>query len=71
MTISNRIKALAEEARGWRHHIHQHPELRYEEVGTAAFVAEKLRGFGLEVHEGLGKTGVVGLLTARAPTSRG
>ncbi len=63
MTISNRIKALAEEARGWRHHIHQHPELRYEEVGTAAFVAEKLRGFGLEVHEGLGKTGVVGLLT--------
>ena len=63
MTISNRIKTLAEEAKGWRRHIHQHPELRYEEVGTAAFVAEKLRGFGLEVQEGLGKTGVVGLLT--------
>ncbi len=71
MTISNRIKALAEEARGWRHHIHQHPELRYEEVGTAAFVAEKLRGFGLEVHEGLGKTGVVGLLRGEgADTAR-
>ena len=43
----------------WRRHLHQHPETAFEEVQTAQFVADRLRSFGLEVHEGLAQTGVV------------
>ncbi|MDX2484577.1 MAG: amidohydrolase [Pseudodonghicola sp.] len=46
----------------WRHDLHRHPEFGFEEVRTAAFVAQTLRGFGLEVVEGVGGTGVVGTL---------
>ena len=46
----------------WRHDIHMHPETCLEEVRTAAFVAQKLREFGIEVEEHVGKTGVVGTL---------
>lgn len=45
-----------------RHHIHHHPELAYEEVQTAALVAEKLEQWGWQVTRGVGKTGVVGTL---------
>jgi hippurate hydrolase len=49
----------------WRRHIHQNPETAFEEVGTAAFVAERLRAFGVDaVHEGIAKTGVVGVIKA-------
>ncbi len=51
----------------WRRHIHQNPETAFEEVGTAAFVAERLRAFGVdEVHEGIARTGVVGVIRGRA-----
>ncbi len=46
----------------WRHDIHRHPELAFEENRTADKVAELLQGFGLEVHRSIGNTGVVGLL---------
>ncbi|CAH8188457.1 M20 aminoacylase family protein [Vibrio aestuarianus] len=46
----------------WRHHIHQHPEFGTEEHQTAEFVATKLEEFGIEVHRGIGGTGVVGIL---------
>jgi len=46
----------------WRHDIHRHPELAFEEQRTAARVAQLLAEFGLEVHTGIGKTGVVGVL---------
>ncbi len=46
----------------WRRDLHRHPEFGFEENRTAAFVAEKLREFGLEVAEGVGGTGVVGTL---------
>jgi hippurate hydrolase len=46
----------------WRHDIHRHPELAFEEQRTANKVAELLTGFGLEVHRSIGKTGVVGVL---------
>ena len=46
----------------WRHDLHRHPEAGFEEHRTAAFVAETLRGLGLEVVEGVGGTGVVGTL---------
>lgn len=43
-------------------HLHSHPELSHQEHATAAAVAERLRGFGYQVHEGIGGTGVVGIL---------
>lgn len=55
--------ALHREMTAWRHDLHTHPEFGFEEKRTAAFVAEKLREFGLEVAEGIGGTGVVGTLT--------
>jgi amidohydrolase len=42
--------------------VHRHPELSHEEHRTAALVADRLRGAGFEVHEGVGGTGVVGVL---------
>jgi amidohydrolase len=64
MTILNDLQQLHAEMREWRRHLHQHPETAYEEVETARFVAEKLKTFGLNVHQGLGKTGVVATLSA-------
>ena len=56
---------LHKEMTGWRRHLHQNPEFGFEEVQTAAFVAEKLRSFGIEeVAEGVGGTGVVATLRA-------
>jgi hippurate hydrolase len=47
----------------WRHDLHAHPEFGFEQARTAAFVAAKLREFGLdEVVEGVGGTGVVATL---------
>jgi metal-dependent amidase/aminoacylase/carboxypeptidase family protein len=43
-----------------RQDIHRHPETGFEERRTAAIVAEKLRSWGLEVAEGIARTGVVG-----------
>jgi len=64
MKIVSEVAALVPEMREWRHHIHAHPEVAFEENETSAFVADKLRSFGLEVHTGLAKTGVVGILHA-------
>ena len=47
---------------GWRRDIHEHPELGNREFRTAKLVADHLRKLGLEVKEGVGKTGVVGIL---------
>ena len=62
MNIIPEIAALESDMRAWRRHLHAHPETAFEEVETSAFVAEKLRSFGLDVHTGLAKTGVVGVL---------
>jgi len=57
------LDALHREMAAWRRDLHAHPEFGFEEKRTAAFVAEKLRAFGLEVAEGVGGTGVVATLT--------
>ncbi len=57
------LKALDDEMTAWRRDLHAHPEFGFEETRTAAFVADKLCSFGLEVAEGIGGTGVVGTLT--------
>ncbi|HWT07389.1 MAG TPA: amidohydrolase, partial [Xanthomonadales bacterium] len=46
-----------------RRDLHAHPELAFEETRTADIVAVRLRALGLDVHTGIGGTGVVGLLT--------
>jgi len=62
MPIVNRIAEFHADMTAWRRDIHAHPETAFEETATAAFVADKLASFGLEVHTGLAKTGVVGVL---------
>ena len=62
MQISKEIENIIPEIRSWRHTLHAHPELGYEEKWTSDFVADKLQSFGIEVHRGLGGTGVVGIL---------
>jgi amidohydrolase len=50
------------EIMSWRHELHQHPELAYEEHWTSDFIARKLEQFGLRPHRGIGKTGIVAVL---------
>jgi len=60
------IEAVAAEATEWRRDIHRHPELQYDVHRTAAKVAGLLRSFGCdEVVEGIGRTGVVGVIGGR------
>ncbi|SHJ59061.1 hippurate hydrolase [Roseomonas rosea] len=68
--ILEEIQTYAEELIAIRRDIHMHPETRFEEVRTAALVAEKLRGWGLEVTEKVGVTGVVGTLQGSRPGQR-
>ncbi|MGD9537418.1 MAG: M20 aminoacylase family protein [Alphaproteobacteria bacterium] len=65
MPVINRIAALKDEMTAWRHELHAHPELAFEERRTADFVAGKLQEFGVRVHRGLAGTGVVGTLEGR------
>ncbi len=62
MPMINRIAEFQQEMTGWRRDIHAHPELGFEENRTADVVAKQLESFGIEVHRGLAKTGVVGVL---------
>ena len=57
------IKEFENEIRQWRRHLHKFPETAYEEIKTANYISEKLQSFGLEVHRGLGRTGVVASLS--------
>jgi len=54
----------------WRHDIHAHPELGFQEHRTSDIVATKLQQWGIEVHRGIGKTGLVGVLRGQKPGSR-
>jgi hippurate hydrolase len=67
MAIINRIGEFHDEMRAWRQDLHAHPELGFEERRTSALVVDKLRAFGVdEVHTGLARTGVIGVLKAGA-----
>ena len=68
MPVVNRISAFAEDMAAWRHHIHRRPELGFDLPETAAFVAQRLREFGVdEVHEGIAKAGPRALIQGRVP----
>jgi hippurate hydrolase len=60
MSEIDNIKSFHDELVAWRRDLHAHPEMAYKENRTSAFVADKLRSWGIEVHTGLAKTGVVG-----------
>jgi amidohydrolase len=51
----------------WRRDFHEHPELGNREFRTAKIIADHLRSLGIDVHEGVGKTGVVGILKGALP----
>ncbi len=59
-----KIESHVAELTAIRRDIHQHPEMAYEENRTADIVAKNLEKWGLEVHRGLGGTGVVGHLAS-------
>ncbi len=66
MPVKNRFAELLPEITAWRRDFHQHPELLYEVHRTAGKVAELLRACGVdEVVEGVGRTGVVGVIKGR------
>ncbi|WP_347267524.1 M20 aminoacylase family protein [Paracoccus sp. (in: a-proteobacteria)] len=71
MPVKNRFAELLPEITAWRRDFHQHPELQFEVHRTAGKVAALLRSFGVdEVTEGVGRTGVVGVIKGRSD-SRG
>ena len=70
MPVKNRFAELQKEISGWRHDIHQHPEILFETHRTSALVKDKLKEFGCdEVIEGIGKTGVVGVINGQTNQS--
>ena len=56
------IDSYADELTAIRRDLHAHPEIGFEEKRTSSIVAEKLQGWGIEVHRGLGGTGVIGIV---------
>jgi len=62
--FSNDIEA---EVIAWRRHLHKNPELSNREFKTAKYIAKHLRKLGIEVEEGVAKTGIVGLLKGDLP----
>lgn len=71
MPALDRIADHADDLTAWRRDFHAHPEIGFEEVRTSGIVADKLESWGVEVHRGIGKTGVVGILHgARGPGKR-
>ena len=65
MQIIEAIAAQAPQLAALRRDIHAHPELCFEEVRTADLVAAKLTQWGIPLHRGMGKTGVVGIVHGR------
>ncbi len=66
MPILNRIADFTPDMTAWRRHLHENPELSFDCPKTAAFVAERLREFGVdEIHEGIAQTGIVAIINGQ------
>ena len=66
MPVVNRIAAMSDEITEWRRHLHTIPELGRACHKTAAFVADRLREFGVdELHEGIAQTGIVAIINGK------
>ena len=67
VAVLNRFSEMLPEISSWQRDIHAHPELRFQEQRTAAFVASKLKEFGCdEVVTGFGQTGVVAVIYGKS-----
>jgi len=70
MPVRNRFAELLPEITAWRHDFHKNPELMFDVQRTAGKVAALLRDFGCdEVVEGIGRTGVVGVIRGKSGSS--
>jgi len=72
--LQNKIKQLATSIHAdtiaTRRHLHQHPELSYQEVQTGKFVAERLADYGIEHTHGMAENGVVGIIRGKNPDKK-
>ncbi len=72
--ILSKIKEKSElyftEIQEIRHHIHAHPELSFHEVNTAAFIADKLKTWGIKYQAGIAGTGIIAIIEGREPGKR-
>ena len=71
MSPRERLDQLHAEMTDWRRDFHAHPEIGFEEARTSEIVAQKLGEWGIEVHRGLGGTGVVGVIRGQGQASGG
>ncbi|MBK7130568.1 MAG: amidohydrolase [Crocinitomicaceae bacterium] len=62
--IQQRVHEIRDEIIAIRRHLHQHPELSFEEVHTSAYIQSKLREWGIPFQAGIAGTGVVGMIHA-------
>jgi len=63
MPVINRIADYAADMTAWRRHLHAHPETRFDCEGTAAYIVDRLRDFGItEVHQGIAQSGLVAII---------
>ena len=70
MKVLERITGYTDDLVAVRRDLHAHPEIGFEEERTSGVVAEKLASWGIEVHRGIGKTGVVGVLRGKGKGRR-
>ena len=70
MATINRFADLHDDITAWRRDLHEHPELLFDTHRTSGVVAAKLKEFGCdEVVEGIGRTGVVGVIHGKTNKS--
>lgn len=69
-SIKELASRIAPETQLWRHQLHAHPELSFQEFKTAAFVSETLQSFGIEHQKGVAGTGVVATIRGKNPEGR-
>ncbi|MGB5930451.1 MAG: amidohydrolase, partial [Cyclobacteriaceae bacterium] len=74
MSIKDRVRTLANDVSPdvvkHRRHLHENPELSFQEYETSKYVAEQLRKIGLDPTEGVADTGVVALIKGRNPDTK-
>src|SRR5919198_4443330 len=70
MPTIERIDGYADELTAIRRDLHAHPEIGFEEVRTSGIVADKLKSWGIEVHRGLGGTGVIGVIKGKGTSGK-
>ena len=74
MSLLENIKSLSKkyshEVVELRRHLHQYPELSYQEFNTVKYVAKQLRSFGIEPTEGIATTGLIAEIKGKNPTKK-